>query len=195
MSNGILRVSTFDVRQSAPIGGVEVQVTGENLDWTFNTDEEGLAPDLAISAPDKKYSLEEGNTTVQPWTSVNLVARAPGYQDLVMTGIQIFEGQVTLAQLELTPQLTRGDQEVQEVVIPPHTLFAGGGGSGPAPEDQGTNPAVLRQVIIPKSITVHLGAPSSSAKNVTVSFQSYIANVASSEVYPTWEGEPIPTNA
>ena len=41
-------------------------------------------------------------------------------------------------------------------------------------------------MVIPTFITVHLGKPSESARNVTVSFQDYIANVASSEVYPTW---------
>ena len=33
--------------------------------------------------------------------------------------------------------------------------------------------------------------PAASARNVTVSFQSYIANVASSEVYPTWVGHAV----
>ena len=193
MSNGILRVSTFDVRQSAPVAGTEVRVIGEGLDLTFNTDGSGLAPDLTIQAPDRAYSLDEDNTTVQPWSTVKLTARAPGYQELELEGIQIFDGQVTLAQLEMTPQLGRNSEEVQRVEIPPHPLFAGNGGSGTAPADQGLATAVLRQVIIPKSITVHLGAPSSSAQNVTVSFQNYIANVASSEVYPTWAGATIPT--
>ena len=37
---------------------------------------------------------------------------------------------------------------------------------------------------IPTFITVHLGAPSSNADNVTVRFSDYVKNVASSEVYP-----------
>ena len=39
--------------------------------------------------------------------------------------------------------------------------------------------------IIPETITVHLGAPSATAENVTLPFVDYIANVASSEIYPT----------
>ena len=38
---------------------------------------------------------------------------------------------------------------------------------------------------VPSYITVHLGPPSVQAENVTVSFQDYVKNVASSEVYPT----------
>ena len=40
---------------------------------------------------------------------------------------------------------------------------------------------------IPAQITVHLGPPTTSAANVTVSFADYVKNVASSEIYPTWE--------
>ena len=47
---------------------------------------------------------------------------------------------------------------------------------------------------IPTYITVHLGAPSSSAENVTVPFIDYIKNVASSEIYPTWHYSSLRAN-
>ena len=47
---------------------------------------------------------------------------------------------------------------------------------------------------VPQYITVHLGAPGSSAENVTVSFPEYVKNVASSEIYPTWEPAAIRAN-
>lgn len=47
---------------------------------------------------------------------------------------------------------------------------------------------------IPQRITVHLGAPSESAPNVTVNFTDYIKNVASSEIYPTWEESALRAN-
>ena len=47
---------------------------------------------------------------------------------------------------------------------------------------------------IPETITVHLGSPDSDAPNVTESFPSYIKNVASSEIYPTWPEEAIRAN-
>ena len=48
--------------------------------------------------------------------------------------------------------------------------------------------------VIPEYITVHLGRPASNAKNVTVSFPDYIKNVASSEIYPTWDDAAIRAN-
>lgn len=47
---------------------------------------------------------------------------------------------------------------------------------------------------VPQYITVHLGAPSAAAENVTVSFPEYVKNVASSEIYPTWELSALRAN-
>lgn len=48
--------------------------------------------------------------------------------------------------------------------------------------------------IIPQTITVHLGPPDQNADNVTLPFLDYIANVASSEIYPTWPENAIRAN-
>ena len=53
-------------------------------------------------------------------------------------------------------------------------------------------PTVLPYV--PQQITVHLGSPSSDAENVTVSFSDYVKNVASSEIYPTWDESALRAN-
>lgn len=47
---------------------------------------------------------------------------------------------------------------------------------------------------VPQYITVHLGSPNSNAPNVTVSFSDYVKNVASSEIYPTWEESALRAN-
>ena len=47
---------------------------------------------------------------------------------------------------------------------------------------------------VPQRITVHLGPPSSDAANVTVSFSDYVKNVASSEIYPTWDESALRAN-
>ncbi len=49
-------------------------------------------------------------------------------------------------------------------------------------------------VVVPEYITVHLGAPSVAAPNVTVPFVDYIKNVASSEIYPTWPENALRAN-
>ena len=47
---------------------------------------------------------------------------------------------------------------------------------------------------VPQQITVHLGSPSADAPNVTVSFADYVKNVASSEIYPTWDISALRAN-
>lgn len=47
---------------------------------------------------------------------------------------------------------------------------------------------------IPETITVHLGFPDSPAPDVEVDFPSYVKNVASSEIYPTWNVSALRAN-
>ena len=191
-NTGILRIQAFGARQSSPIEGVLVTVSGNGFTSQRITDETGTAADLSIEAPSCALSLQEDNT-IRPYAVVSLTAAKSGYRTVRIEGIQIFAGQITLAQPAMIPVTEEGkDIPNAPIVIPPHPLFAGSGGSGAQPVENCT-PRVLDKVIIPKNITVHLGKPAASARNVTVSFRDYIANVASSEVYPTWADENNPT--
>ena len=192
-NTGTLRIQTFAARQSAPMEGVTVTVQGDGFTLHRITDVTGSAADIPIEAPACALSLDESNTT-RPYAIVSLAATKPGYRTVRIEGIQIFAGQITLAQPAMIPVTEEGkDIPDAPIVIPPHPLFAGSGGSGPQPRENCT-PRVLEQVIIPKNITVHLGKPAAAARNVTVSFRDYIANVASSEVYPTWPEQALRAN-
>ena len=192
-NTGILRIQAFGARQSSPIEGVLVTVSGNGFTAQRITDETGTAADLSIEAPSCALSLQEDNT-IRPYAVVDLTAAKAGYRTVRIQGVQIFAGQVTLAQPEMIPDTEEGrDIPNVPVVIPEHSLFTGDGGSGPEPV-QNCVPRVLDRVIIPKNITVHLGRPAASARNVTVSFRDYIANVASSEVYPTWPEQALRAN-
>ena len=52
----------------------------------------------------------------------------------------------------------------------------------------------VRYPVIPNTITVHLGKPNDNSKNITIPYTSYIANVASSELYPTWPKNALIAN-
>ena len=194
MATGILRIQAFAARQSSPVEGVTVTITGDGFTVTRRTDAEGSAGDVTLTTPDCALSLDENNTTTCPYAVCDLTAFKEGWRPVRIRGVQVFPGQVTLAQPEMIPD-TEADRDipVEPIVIPAHALFAGGGGSGPDPTTN-CDPKVLSRVIIPKNITVHLGRPAASAQNVTVSFRRYIANVASSEVYPTWPEQALRAN-
>lgn len=196
MTTGILRIQAFAARKSAPVEGVRIAITGDGFAAVRHTDAQGNAEDVTIQTPACRLSLEEQNTTQRPYAVCSLTATKPGYRTVRIQGVQIFPGQVTLAQPEMIPETEAGrDVPDVPVVIPEHPLFAGQGGSGARPVVEcPAAPLVLDRVVIPKTITVHLGKPSASARNVTVSFRDYIANVASSEVYPTWPEQALRAN-
>lgn len=196
MTTGILRIQAFAARKSAPVEGVRIAITGDGFAAVRHTDARGNAEDVTIQTPACRLSLEEQNTTQRPYAVCSLTASKPGYRTVRIQGVQIFPGQVTLAQPEMIPETEAGrDVPDVPVVIPEHPLFAGQGGSGARPVVEcPAAPLVLDRVVIPKTITVHLGKPSASARNVTVSFRDYIANVASSEVYPTWPEQALRAN-
>ena len=157
MPTGSIQVYASVAGQAAPLAGVQVAVLDESgvTVARLTTDEAGAAEATNLTAPNASYSLQETNTTVRPYAVYRLRADASGWQSQILDGVQVFDGQQTVARLEFLP----GD--------------------------------VLSEVVVPRKITVHLGRPAASARNVTVSFQSYIANVASSEVYPTWVGHAV----
>ena len=96
------------------------------------------AADIPVEAPACTLSLDEDNTT-RPYAIVSLTAAKPGYRTVRIEGIQIFAGQITLAQPVMIPVTEDGkDIPNAPIVIPPHALFAGSGGSGPQPRENCT---------------------------------------------------------
>lgn len=201
MITGTLIIYASVADQAAPLAGVRITVQDESgaVVSRLTTDSTGATTALSLPAPDVRYSLEEDNRTVRPYSIYRLTAESEGWQSQILEGVQVFADQQTVARLSFLPvaqdgSLTPANAGGETVTtIPPHVLFAGNGGSGPTPEET-LSPRVLTEVVIPKQITVHLGAPTASATNVTVGFQDYIANVASSEVYPTWPEEALRAN-
>ena len=134
MATGILRIQAFAARQSSPIEGVTVNVSGDGFTATRLTDAEGNAADVTLTTPACALSLDENNTTQAPYAVCSLVASKPGYRTVRIQGVQVFPGQVTLAQPEMIPDTEEVRAPLNApIIIPPHSLFTGNGGSGPTP--------------------------------------------------------------
>ncbi|HJA26007.1 MAG TPA: peptidoglycan-binding protein [Candidatus Fournierella merdigallinarum] len=202
MSNGTLRVQTYAARQSAPVPGVHIVLTNADDPLAqareFYTNEEGDARDICLPAPDRSISLDE-YAVRRPYSVWDLAADKEGYQPLTIRGIQVFAGETALAELEMRPAQRLGAPSPlpDDFDVPPHQLYRpedASPSSAPVQLCPQPAPEVLTAPIIPATITVHLGKPAASAQNVTVSFRKYIANVASSEVYPTWPEQALRAN-
>ena len=66
MATGILRIQTFAARESAPMPGVTVQVTGDGFTTSRVTDNGGSVADIQVEAPACSYSLDPNTTTAAP---------------------------------------------------------------------------------------------------------------------------------
>ena len=155
MPTGSIRIYASVAGQAAPLSGVQVAVLDESgvAVARLTTDEAGAAEAAALAAPDAAYSLRESNTNVRPYAVYRLRAEAAGWQSQLVDGVQVFDGQQTVARLEFLPGGGDGDAlpareaAPRTTTIPPHVLFAGGGGSGPAPEERLPG-KVLSEVVV-----------------------------------------------
>ena len=156
---------------------------------TVYTNNEGLTEYIELETVPKELSLDENNLSL-PYRTYNMFVTADGYIQAEALGVNIFEGQLTLQHIDLLarPENFGSDFELKSDREEPHKLYKNEGH-----EKEGDS-RVLQRVVIPENITVHLGAPNSDARNVTVPSIDYLKSVASSEIYPTWPQQALRAN-
>ena len=193
MAIGYLMIQTRIANDAIPLEGVQIRILDDqgNRIYDLTTDENGETPMISLETVDASLSLDP-NYAGTPYVGYDVLAQLQGFQSLYVAGIPIYEMQTAILPLTLIPmqELQRGG-EVMRITL-----------EKPAASRQGPHlqqrpiaePYVLRQVVIPNRITVHLGNPTSSASNVQVSFPDYVKNVASSEIYPTWPDASLRAN-
>ena len=198
MAQGKLRVIVTSYNDNTPIKDARVRLLSmdepDNVIVETNTNETGRTEDVSLSAPPIEYSLEP--SAVQPYSEYNIEVIAPGYESIYISGTEILADVTALQNVSLIPQAMPGTE--QSYVIGPHTLY----GDYPPKirEDEvkdvsETGEIVLSRVVIPEYVVVHDGPPSdSSAKNYYVRYRDYVKNVASSEIYATWDEAAIIAN-
>lgn len=193
MAIGYLTIQARTAHDAVPLSGVQITVTnGEgNTVYRLATDENGETQKIPLETLDKSFS-QNAYFTETPFISYNVLAQAMGFDSLYVSEIPIYEGETAILPLALIPmQAMQRTPSQTEITIgkPAVARHETRGQEGPV-----SAPYVLRQVVIPNPITVHLGRPDSSARNVQVSFQDYVKNVASSEIYPTWPKSALTAN-
>lgn len=193
MAIGYLIIQARTAHDALPLENVQIRVLddeGRNV-YELTTDESGETPIVSLETVGKNLSLD-AYYTGEPYVSYDVLARSAGFDSVYVSGIPIYEGETATLPVMLTPMQGLGrTPETNEIVIgkPAASMRQGRYQEAPVME-----PRVLRQVVIPDPITVHLGAPASYAANVQVSFPDYVKNVASSEIYPTWPDAALRAN-
>ena len=199
IDQGQLRISAVSEKGSIPISDatIEISYTGEpgRVLEKVTTDTSGNSPVIDLNAPPVEYSLEPGDT--QPYSEYDLRINAPGYDEVVVSGVQILSGQLGLSNIRMTPS-TNENPPYNPWVIGAHTLwklYPPKIAEAEVKDLAETGEIVLSRVVIPETIIVHDGPPSdTSARNYYVPYRDYIKNVASSEIYATWPESTIIAN-
>ncbi len=192
MPTGTLVVTVRASDDAIPVPRSQVVITspgGEVLGEDLVTAENGsVSRTFSLPAPDRELSLTPEEA--QPYSTYDVRITADGFDTVLVRGVQIFDGEDSRLPVEMIPRGERA-AEVLEYEIPPHALRLQEEYRKEGPPEE---LRVLSRVIIPERVTVHLGAPSAAAQNVTVPFVDYIKNVASSEIYPTWPERSLRAN-
>ena len=195
MAIGYLVIQARIANNAVPLENVQIRILDDQGGRVYDltTDESGEAPTVSLETVDASYSLDSDYTGT-PYISYDVLAQASGFQSLYIADVPIYDGETAILPLTMIPmqELQRGGEATRITIekpaagrTEPHLQ------QGP---DGEPDPRILRQVVIPNTITVHLGTPTSSASNVQVPFTDYIKNVASSEIYPTWPDASLRAN-
>lgn len=193
MAIGYLSIQTRTAREAVPLSGVRIQILDDmgNTVYTLTTDESGETEAMPLETVDKSFSLNQYYAGT-PYVNYSVLAQAAGFNSLLVSDIPIFDGETASLPITLIPmQETQRRSTQTEITIGQPAVSMQ---EQRSQEGSTATPYVLRQVVIPNPITVHLGAPSASAANVQVSFPDYVKNVASSEIYPTWPETALTAN-
>lgn len=190
MSNGYLTVQVTIGNEAIPVSNATVKVLQNNdIIYELSTDSSGSTERVELDSVARNLSLDP-NYRGNPYTLYDVIVSADGYHSLYIHGIRIFEGEHAIQPVTLIPLLSRSI-ETYDIYLGPVAIQVDQAHDQEGPR---VEPRVLRQVIIPNPITVHLGVPNSSASNVQTAFINYVKNVASSEIYPTWPTEALKAN-
>ena len=137
-------------------------------------------------------------TDNQPYSEYNVKISAPGYQEGLVSGVQIFSGENGLQSIVLQPSEQTPDYVYNPIVIGGHTLWEYYPPKIAEPEIKPLSESgeiVLSRVVVPETIVVHDGVPSdSTATDYYVPYIDYIKNVACCEIYSTWPESTIEAN-
>ena len=191
IDEGRLQVRVRQKNMGTPVADARVSVSysGDPQGKIEETDtnESGSIEAVEIATPPLEYSMSPSES--QPYSEVTVTVSANGYRNITVSGVEVMPDRLSIQDIELEVLDAPGN-DVDNIVIPAHTLYGDYPAKIPEPEIMPvaeTGEIVLNRVVIPEYVIVHDGAPSdSTAANYYVRYKDYIKNVASSEIYATW---------
>lgn len=199
IDTGYLQINAISENNQIPVQNARIEIASTgNPNQTIEqieTNADGKTASVALAAPPLEYSMNP--TDNQPYSEYNIKVSAEGYDDAIITGVQILSGELGLQNIRMNPSATSNDN-YNPTIIGGHTLWEY---YPPKIAEAEIKPItesgeiVLSKVVVPEYIVVHDGAPTdTTATDYYIPYKDYIKNVASCEIYATWPEETLIAN-
>ena len=121
---GYIQAMAYASRARLPLEDVAVSVVDDEgrLLGLRTTNSSGQTTPIRLTVPDRSQSQTPGQT--KPYVTVNLYARAEGYEQILIRGIQVFADTVTNQDLQMIPlaELPGSWNHVEVYDTPPQNL-------------------------------------------------------------------------
>ena len=173
MAIGYLQVQTRTAQDAIPVDGAQVRILDDegNVLYRLTADVSGETQAVPLETLDRSFS-QNPDYMGTPYANYGAIVEAEGFQPVTVTEIPIFDGETASLPVALVPLEERQTRQgIEQITVGSPAVAL----SGPREQEGTTADArVLRQVVIPDPITVHLGAPSAAAANIRVPFADYI---------------------
>ena len=121
---GYIQATAYASRARLPLEDVAVSVVddGGRLLGLRTTNSSGQTTPIRLTVPDRSESQSPGQE--KPFVTVNLYARAEGYEQILVRGIQVFADTVTEQDLQMVPlsELPGSWKQVEVFDTPPQNL-------------------------------------------------------------------------
>ncbi len=121
---GYIQARAFTSRARLPLEDTAVSVVDDTgrLLGIRTTNSSGLTTPIRLEVPELAQSQTPGSG--KPFVTVNLYARAEGYEQVLVRGIQVFADTVTTQELQLVPlsELPGSWKQVAVFDTPPQNL-------------------------------------------------------------------------
>ena len=121
---GYIQATAYASKARLPLEDVAVSVVDDEgrLLGLRTTDSSGRTTPIRLTVPDRSESQSPGQQ--KPFVTVNLYARAEGYEQILVRGIQVFADTVTNQELQMVPlsELPGSWKQVEVFDTPPQNL-------------------------------------------------------------------------
>lgn len=197
-ARGLLQINVVSNQNNFPVTDAVVSISSKaspnDIIQQVSVNSSGQTEQVSLPAPPLDYSFDPDAPT--PYSEYVVSVEAPGFRPLTVSGTEVLPDSTAIQPIRLTPE--NQPAEPSQISIPDHTLV---GNYPPKIAEAEVKPItetgeiVLSRVVVPQTIVVHDGPPSSqNAPNYYVPYRDYIKNVASSEIYSTWPRATITAN-